>query len=202
MRILLLGGYFRSGKTTILVRLAEAMLKQEKRVCIIGNEGGTPAADDLLRKRGNVEISTIQGGCVCCQATGSLIEALNRIAKEIAPDWVLIELTGIAFQDSVRYAIADYVHGDHSVIAATVVDAFRWKKLLKAVEPVVTRQIQGADIVVVNKIDQNPDFSAIVQQIAAISDSSILLPMQATEATGETLLEVLDQQRQKKEIRH
>lgn len=194
MRILLLGGYFRSGKTTILVRLAEAMLKQKKRVCIIGNEGGIPAADDLLRKWGNVESSTIQGGCVCCQATGSLIEALNRIAKEIAPDWVLIELTGIAFQDSVRYAIADYVHGDHSVIAATVVDAFRWKKLLKAVEPVVTRQIQGADIVVVNKTDQNPDFSAILPQVAAISDSAILLSMQATAATGETLLEILCQQ--------
>ena len=194
MKILLLGGYFRSGKTTILVRLAEAMLKREMRVCIIGNEGRTPAADDLLRKWGAIESSTIQGGCVCCQATGSLIEALNRITKEIAPDWVLIELTGIGFQDSVRDAIADYVHGDNSVIAVTVADAFRWKKLLKAVEPVMTRQVQNADIVIVNKIDQNPDLSAILPQVAAISDSAILLSMQATAATGETLLEILCQQ--------
>ena len=170
------------------------MLKREMRVCIIGNEGRTPAADDLLRKWVAIESSTIQGGCVCCQATGSLIEALRRIEKEIAPDWVLIELTGIGFQDSVRDAIADYVHGDNSVIAVTVADAFRWKKLLKAVEPVVTRQIQGADIVVVNKIDQNPDFSAIVQQIAAINRSAVLLPMQANGEAGDALLEILNQQ--------
>lgn len=194
MKILLLGGYFGSGKTTILVSLAEAMLKQEKRVCIIGSEGGAYVVDALLRNRGNVEISTIQGGCVCCQATGSLIEELRRIEKEIAPDWVLVELTGIAFQDSVQDAITAYVYGDHPVIAVTVVDAARWKKLWKAVEPVMRRQVQSADVVIVNKIDQNLDYSAILPQIAAINDSSILLHMQATAATGETLLEILGQQ--------
>ena len=200
MKILLLGGYFGSGKTTILVRLAEALLKQGKRICIIGSEDGAFAVDGLLQKRGNVEISTVQGGCVCCQATGNLIEMLRRIGKEIAPEWVLIELTGIGFQDSVRDAIADYVHGDNPVVAATVVDALRWKKLLKAVEPVMTRQVQSADVVIVNKTDQNPDFSAIAPQLTAISDSSVLLPMQATADTGEMLLETLNRQIQKKEI--
>lgn len=200
MKILLLGGYFGSGKTTILVRLAEAMLKQGKRICIIGSEGGVFAVDGLLQERGIVEISTIQGGCVCCQATGNLIETLRRIGKEIAPDWVLIELSGIAFQDSVRDAITTYVCRDIPVISVTVVDAVRWKKLLKAVEPVMTRQIQGVDIVIVNKTDQNPNFTAILPQIAVISGSSVLLPMQATVDTGETLLEILNRQIQKKEI--
>lgn len=187
MKILLMGGYFASGKTTILTELAQALLKQGKRICLIGNKEETYGID------GGMEFSTLQGGCICCQATGSLIEALKRIEQEIMPDWVLIELAGIGFQDSVREAITTYASSAIPVFSLTVVDAVRWNKLLKAVQPVMARQVQSADLVIVNKAEQIPGICAILEQISAISESAVLLTMQGTKRTAETLLDFLDQ---------
>lgn len=188
MNVLLMGGYFASGKTTILTELAAAMLKQGKRICLIGNKEETYGID------GGMEFSTLRGGCICCQATGSLIEALKRIEQEITPDWVLIELAGIGFQDSVRDAITDYVSSTIPIFSVTVVDAVRWKKLLKAAEPVMIRQVRGADLIIVNKTDLNPDISIIMKQITSIHEAAALLPRQRSADTVETLLTILDQQ--------
>ena len=167
MKVLLMGGYFASGKTTILTALANAMLKQGKRICLIGNKEETYGID------GGMEYSPLQGSCVCCQAIGSLIEALKQIEQKQAPDWVLIELSGIRFQDSVRDAITDYVSSTIPVFSLTVVDAVRWKKLMKAAEPVMTRQVLGADIVIINKTGPDSDTSGIKKQIASIQESTV-----------------------------
>lgn len=194
MKILLLGGFFGSGKTTILSRLTETWLEAGNRLCIIENEIGENSIDDLLLKKGGIEISTIMGGCVCCQVTGSLIEALNRIEKEINPDWVLVELTGIALLDTLRDTIEAYSSSDNPIITVSVIDAVRWSKLLRAAEPIVTAQVAGGDIIVVNKVDQNPDLESISADVDRIIPSPIILPMQATADSGKALVALLEKE--------
>lgn len=194
MKILLLGGFFGSGKTTILSRLTETFLEAGNKLCIIENEIGVNSIDDLLLKKGGIEISTIIGGCVCCQVTGSLIEALNRIEKEINPDWVLVELTGIALLDTLRDTIEAYSPSDDPIITVSVIDAARWSKLLRAAEPIVTAQVAGGDIIVINKIDQNSDLETITADVNRISRSSMILPMQATLDSGKSLAELLEKE--------
>lgn len=170
------------------------MLRSGKKLCIIENEVGENAIDDLLLKKGGIEISTIMGGCVCCQVTGSLIEALLRIENEIAPDWVLVELTGIAFLDTLRNTIEAYLPGHNPVITVSVMDAARWNKLLKAAPLIITRQVEGGDIIVVNKIDQNPDLESVTEGVNRIATGRTIHPMQATIDSGDVLAALIDRE--------
>ena len=92
MNILLTGGFFGSGKTTVLSKITALLLSRGLRICIIENEIGQNSIDDLLLKTGSVEISTITGGCICCQISGSLIEALRKMEAESAA--VMSKLAG------------------------------------------------------------------------------------------------------------
>lgn len=194
MKILLLGGFFGSGKTTVMSRLTEAMLEKGEKLCIVENEIGENSIDDLLLRTGGIEISTILGGCVCCQVTGSLIEALRRIKAEIDPDWVLVELTGIALLNSLRDTIQAYSDGDDPIVTVSVIDAARWHKLLKAAAPIMTQQVEGGDIIVVNKIDLNPQVEPIAADVKAIAGDRTILPMEATRDSGHILWELLEQE--------
>lgn len=191
MTILLTGGFFGSGKTTVLSRISELLLEQGYSLCIIENEIGEKSIDDLLLKKADIEISTILGGCVCCQVTGSLIEALNRIKAEITPDWVLVELTGTAFLDTLRNTIEAYAVSDDPIITLSVVDAARWQKLIKIMHPMISRQVAGADIVVINKIDQCFDIESVFRDIQQIVDNPCILPIQATVDSVAELVEQL-----------
>mgnify|MGYP005759181057 CR=1 FL=1 len=97
MNILLVGGFFGSGKTTVISRLAEQIISAGQTLCIVENEIGENSIDTLLLQQSSVKITTIAGGCVCCQATGSLIQALRDLKQRFFPDWIIVELTGIAY---------------------------------------------------------------------------------------------------------
>lgn len=189
-----MGGFFGSGKTTVMSRLTEAMLEKGEKICIVENEVGENAVDDLLIRKGGIEISTILGGCVCCQITGSLIEALHRIKAEIDPDWVLVELTGIALLTPLRDTIQAYSDGEDPIVTASVIDAARWHKLLKAAAPIMTQQVEGGDIIVINKIDLNPQLEPIAADVKVIAGDRRILPMEATRNSGHKLQELLEQE--------
>ena len=123
MNILLVGGFFGSGKTTVISRLTDQMLAAGQSLCIIENEIGKNSIDDLLLQRGSVEISTITGGCVCCQVTGSLIEAVQDLNRQFSPDWIIVELTGIAYLKDLRKKLEKYLPDHPAIISLSVVDA-------------------------------------------------------------------------------
>ena len=194
MNILLLGGFLGSGKTTVLSRLIETMIPQGNRLCVIENEIGQYAIDDLILKQSGVEVTTIMGGCVCCQVTGSLLEGLKRIKEEIDPDWVLVELTGLALLDTLRETIETYLADIGPVVTVAVMDGARWLKLRNAAYPIVSRQVSGGDILVINKIDRCPDVEAVVRDVSALVENHPCLCMQAISDAAGDLLKLINQQ--------
>lgn len=192
MNILLTGGFLGSGKTTLLSKLTSLLLQQGKRICIVENEIGQNAVDDLLLRTGSVDISTITGGCICCQISGSLIEALREMDQTSHPDWVLIELTGTAFANAVVDNLRMYLPGNHTLVVMAVADSARWPVLLKAAKPMICQQLQGAGIVVANKIECASNPEAIMEQIRQLVPGCKVLPMNALEDSGEELLNLLE----------
>ena len=53
----------------------------------------------------------------------------------------------------------------------TLVDAARWEMLIAVVEPLVTAQIEAADIVAVNKVDEVDDkaLAAIIESVGSLA---------------------------------
>ena len=188
MKIVLIGGFFGSGKTTITANLTRQLLARSEGVCIVENEIGQIGVDDLLLEGSGVEVTTITGGCVCCQVTGSLVDALRDMEQRFDPEWVLAELTGIAYLDGLRHTMEAYLPKTCAVICVAVADASRWASLSKALPKVIRRQTEGADLLVINKIDLNGDIEAIQSEIRQMGVSCPLVPLSAAADSGAGLL--------------
>ena len=188
MKIVLIGGFFGSGKTTITANLTRQMLARSERVCIVENEIGQIGVDDLLLERGGVEVTTITGGCVCCQVTGSLVDALRDMEQRFDPEWVLAELTGIAYLDGLRHTMESCLPKTCSIICVAVADASRWASLSRALPKVIERQTEGADLLVINKADLNGDTEKIEAEVRQMGVSCPVFPMSAVTDSGARLL--------------
>lgn len=194
MNIILFGGFFGSGKTTVISRLIPPILRSGETVCIIENEIGQNSIDDLLLETAQIEINTISGGCVCCEVTGNLIYAIEDLEKRLHPDWLVIELTGIAFLDNLRQTLLSSLPDHHPVICVSVIDAARWSRLLRAAGQVITNQVRGGDIIVINKTDLNPEVDDIFTDVFRIAGERILVPMSAKSDCADMLLNILSRE--------
>jgi G3E family GTPase len=96
--VIVLSGFLGSGKTTLLNRL----LSHAPRSAVVINEFGATPVDQQLLRQYNVPLSTLSGGCLCCQVHGALTPLLKNLrmawqAQAEKPfDRVLIETSGIA----------------------------------------------------------------------------------------------------------
>jgi len=177
MRILLFGGFLGSGKTSIILqRASQSTAGGKDTVAIIENEIGEQGIDDKLLSAGGFTVTPLFGGCVCCQITGDLLIAAEKIAKEIAPGWLIIEMTGLAVPGNVAKLIRQYNATGAKCKTITVVDASRWAELREVLAPLVDSQIKESDLVIVNKADlAGPDIKKSVDDVRAIAGQATIL---------------------------
>lgn len=156
MKILILGGFLGSGKTTALMQLARYIVRSGEsssrmRVVILENEIGEAGIDDKFLRSGGFRVEDLFAGCACCTVSTELISAADRIAKEMDPDWLIVETTGLAYPRLIRENL-QAARGLASRICI-LVDASRWKRLLLPLNQLLSGQIVGADVVLINKAD-------------------------------------------------
>ena len=95
--VFIISGFLGSGKTTLLNRL----LSHAPKSAVIINEFGTTPIDQQLLREHKVPLSTLVGGCLCCQVIGSLTPLLKnlRMAWDSGNkpfERVIIETSGVA----------------------------------------------------------------------------------------------------------
>jgi G3E family GTPase len=153
MIICQLAGFLGSGKTTLLIRLGTELSRSGKRVAIIVNEVGEVGVDGAVIDSFGLQSVEITEGCICCSLSGSLQNTLRKLTKEYKPDIIIIEPTGIALPSIIVKLVRTAMVGEERMFTICIIDAFRAAKLFKEANLFVSRQIVGADIVAVNKID-------------------------------------------------
>ena len=156
MFAVILGGFLGSGKTTALMKFARYLVgvsdpARSNKVVILENEVGEVGIDDKLLRAGGFTVNNLFSGCACCTVSGELITAVGRITREMDPEWLIIETTGIAYpglmRDNLKYAL-----GLESRVCV-LTDAARWRRLRLPMENLLRGQIECADVVLINKID-------------------------------------------------
>ncbi|MDI1293813.1 MAG: GTP-binding protein [Methylobacter sp.] len=95
--VFIISGFLGSGKTTLLNRL----LSHAPKSAVIINEFGTTPIDQQLLREHQVPLSTLVGGCLCCQVIGSLTPLLKnlRMAWDSGDrpfERLIIETSGVA----------------------------------------------------------------------------------------------------------
>jgi G3E family GTPase len=191
MRILVFGGFLGSGKTTIINRLIHAFDARGEKAAVIENEIGDIGIDDTLVSGTGVTVTPLFGGCVCCEISGNLLAAVKQIEQEVAPDWLVVEMTGLALMTSIKDVFEKY-GGGAVVKAVSVVDMARFDTIHRALRPVLNRQVRGADVVVINKTDVHPATEEAINILDEISSGAPCLEVSATRLEGEELLTKLE----------
>ena len=179
-RYILVGGFLGAGKTTAILKLAEHLKAQNLRVGLITNDQAGGLVDTARARAANWPVEEIAGGCFCCRFD-SLVEASQKLAAKAQPDVFLAEPVGsctdlvatVAFPLRQMYG-ADYRIAPFSVVvdpvrAARVLGLETGVQFSEKVVYIYRKQLEEADIIVINKCDLFDDArrAALRQALAA-----------------------------------
>ncbi|SMC32032.1 GTP-binding protein [Sporomusa malonica] len=154
MRIILFGGFLGSGKTTTMLQVAKYLTTtRQETVAIIENEIGAAGIDDKLFSDSGLKVKKLFGGCVCCQITSDLLRAVESIHTSLSPDWLMIEMTGLAYPSKTAKILKTHSKSYSAFKIVTIVDRGRWSELIAMLKPLVIGQVSGSDLIVLNKAD-------------------------------------------------
>jgi G3E family GTPase len=155
MNVLVFAGFLGSGKTTLIMALAKYLAAAGRRTCFIVNEVGEVGIDQHVMREGGLQVYEITAGCICCQLTVDLVTTLQEISTRYQPDVVIVEASGVATPAGILDALSYYKGGPLAGIhTVTVVDPTRFAALIEVMTPLIERQIQGADEIVITKVDE------------------------------------------------
>jgi len=208
VRLIFVGGFLGSGKTTALGALAALLIRRGKKVGIITNDQSGNLTDTLVVRQMldklDVPVEEVVGGCFCCKFD-ELIDHVDKILVH-EPDILLGEPVG-SCTDFVA-AVANPIkinYRDGFVFApfSTMVDPERVRELLLGESPTTFpedvaylfgKQLEEADLIVLNKIDRlEPEESnRLVGLLRQRFPSKQVLPLSALKGEGlETWVEQL-----------
>ncbi len=207
-RFIMIGGFLGAGKTTTIARLARRFQAQGKHVAIVTNDQATDLVDtNSLRSQG-FDVGEVAGSCFCCNFN-ELTATVERLGADRRPDVVIAEPVG-SCTDLVATVIRplQQIYSQPFDIApyGVIVKPSHGAKILKHVakggfsakaEYIFRKQIEEADFVIVNRIDELP--AAEVEELSQLLETDFpgrtVVRMSAKTGQGfDVFCEFLDQQ--------
>lgn len=184
MKILLVGGFLGSGKTSFILKLAHHMIEDLgiANIVILENEIGEISVDDKVLKGSGYQVKGLFAGCVCCTLAGELPSAVRQIEREINPDWIIMEATGVAFPYNIKENVENSLGINCKIVCLT--DAQRWKRLFRAMDHLFRYQLMEADVVLVNKIDvaDQESIDKCIADVKELNPTAVVVPTCANES--------------------
>jgi G3E family GTPase len=196
-RYVMIGGFLGAGKTTSILRFAEWLTARGLRVGLITNDQGGGLVDTALARSHRMPVEEIVGGCFCCRFT-SLVEAAESLVRDAAPDVLVAEPVGSCTDLVATVTLPlEQIYGDRFTVAplSVVVDPLRAAKVLGLDGPgglsenvrfIYRKQLEEAEIVVVNKIDlvDRAARERLRAAIGAAAPRATILECSARDGTG------------------
>jgi G3E family GTPase len=156
-RVYIISGFLGSGKTTLLKNLLDWEINKNRHPYVIMSEFGDIDIDGVLVSDHRIELTSIVGGCACCDLRDELARALYEITRKEPGSTVFIESTGIADPAGIMIAIEPVIKNGAAIICNVIVvyDALR-HPLLGQDRELVKDQLSTADTILINKADLVP----------------------------------------------
>ena len=147
-------GFLGVGKTTAILDLLKQKPKNENWAVLV-NEFGKVGIDGAIFSAAGATVKEISGGCLCCAAALPFQVSINRLLKDVRPDRLIIEPTGLGhpkkvldmlLSDSFKYVLD---------IRASIclVDPEKLKDSRYTTHENFIDQIALSDVLVANKMD-------------------------------------------------
>ena len=186
MFVCIIGGFLGSGKTTLLMRVAAQCKQRGMSAAILVNEMGEVGIDGATMKAEGYDAIELPDGCICCSLSGTLQNALKNIDRDIHPDILIIEPTGLALPHKVEELVhTSLIDSDYTIIIG-IADATRFDELMKAKEEFFKRQLVNSEFILLTKSDivNKEEIERISKEIKNIYPKKDVIPVSAVKGTG------------------
>ena len=196
MYVYIIGGFLGSGKTTLLMKLASMYSKKGTKVAIVVNESGEVGVDGATLKAEGYDSIELPDGCICCSLSGTLQAALRNIKKDIDPDIIIVEPTGLALPHKVKELVRISMIDPDEMYIIGIADIQRFDDLIKRKTEFFKRQMFAADFVLINKSDlATPEqMDAAIRWLKTEYPDKPMIPVSTK--TGENLEKVYEMMQQ------
>ena len=174
----LITGFLGVGKTTAILDLLARRADGEKWAVLV-NEFGQVGIDGATLSQDGVAVREVPGGCICCTAQLPLKVALTRLLREVKPDRLIIEPTGVGHPAGIIDALRDPMLAPHLdlVNVITLVDPHQFVDARFAAMDTYQDQLNLADVLVANKCDlaTAEDLNSLMAHAAAMYPPKLLV---------------------------
>jgi G3E family GTPase len=151
--VTVIGGFLGAGKTTLVNKLIRS---GAYKFGVIVNEFGETGVDgSLIESVDSDGVAELSNGCLCCFGRDDLVQSMVKLAmREQPPEYVLIELSGVADPVPVAQTVLDpYVKSLFELDGIIGVADARNLKATVQQNPEGAVQLAYASTVILNKID-------------------------------------------------
>ena len=199
MRCVAFTGFLGSGKTTAILKVAEALGARGERVAIIENERGAIGVDGPYLESKGLGVREISDTCVCCDIQSNLGHTVRLLEDLYHPTWLLVEASGVAHPDELANTIEDEAIENTVWSMVALIDAVRWKRVWpdKAGLGYLLRwQVERADLVLLSKSDAvaEDEVAVITAEMRALRDDVTVVPVVLTRpGAGEHIVAVVEE---------
>jgi G3E family GTPase len=169
-RLIIIGGFLGAGKTTLVARAAERLVRRGARVGLITNDQAANLVDTAVLQAAESPVCEVSGGCFCCRFE-DLVAVMDRLMAQSQPDVLMGEPVGSCtdLSATVLQPIKDRYRDRFRVVPFSVlVDVKQVRTLEKlrasldqgdsssfpeSVLYIYRKQLEEADVIVLNKAD-------------------------------------------------
>ena len=196
-KLILVGGFLGTGKTTLLWQAAQQLTQQGHRVALITNDQAPGLVDTGVFKQAGWAVGEIAGGCFCCKFD-DLVETANDLIETANPDIIIGEPVGSCtdlsatvlqpFKDKLadRFDLAPFTVLIDPNRLRDAMDQSPLNPLHSSARYILRKQLEEADIIVLNKADQipAPDFQELQDELRNQFSNTPLISMSALHGQG------------------
>ena len=195
-KIDIISGFLGSGKTTLIKKLLEESLHNEK-IVIIENEFGDVGIDGSILKKSNIEIKEINSGCICCSLVGEFETAIQEIVEKYNPDRIIIEPSGVAKLSDIIKACGTSKLKHLIVInmVITLVDVIKYELYITNFGEFFENQIENAKTIVLTRIEKSDikNLDSVVSSIRIINNKCNIITTALKSITADIIINVAEQ---------
>jgi len=193
----IIGGFLGTGKTTLLMKVAGRFRRAGITVAILVNEMGEIGIDGATIKAEGYDAVELPDGCICCSLSGTLQNALKNIDRDIHPDVIIIEPTGLALPHKVKELVRiSLIDSDRTVIVG-LADAKRFDEIMDKKEEFFKRQLHASDFILITKTDlcDKGEVKRISDLLRTMHRGRDIIPVSAVTEEGidEAVRRILDE---------
>lgn len=192
MKVDIISGFLGAGKTTLIKKLLDTLVKKEK-IAIVENEYGEVGIDGDLFKDRRIEVKEINSGCICCTIKGDFKQNILDIMSNYRPDRIIIEPSGVADFSQVLQSINEAnIEGLRINMKITMVDAQNIDMYLGNFGDFYRSQLINANTIILTRVEKlsNKEITEVCNKIRRINKKANLITTELEKLSAERIIQV------------